>query len=57
MVSLSIVIPVYNGALSLRQLTEELTEILPTLADDYEIIFVEDDGKDNSWDVLRETGR
>ena len=54
MVSLSIVIPVYNGALSLRQLTEELTEILPTLVDDYEIIFVEDDGKDNSWDVLRE---
>jgi undecaprenyl-phosphate 4-deoxy-4-formamido-L-arabinose transferase len=54
MVSLSIVIPVYNGALSLKQLASELTHILPTLADQYEIIFVEDDGKDNSWDVLCE---
>jgi glycosyltransferase involved in cell wall biosynthesis len=54
MVSLSIVVPVYNGALSLRQLTAELTDVLPTLADEYEIIFVEDDGKDNSWEVLHE---
>jgi glycosyltransferase involved in cell wall biosynthesis len=54
MVSLSVVVPVYNGALSLRQLTAELTDVLPTLADAYEIIFVEDDGKDNSWDVLHE---
>lgn len=54
MVSLSVVIPVYNGAQSLRELTEQLTKTLPTLADEYEIIFVEDDGKDNSWDVLRQ---
>jgi len=54
MVSLSVIIAVYNGALSLRELTDELTTLLPTLADEYEIIFVEDDGKDNSWDVLRE---
>src|SRR5258705_8254211 len=54
MVSLSIVIPVYNGAQSLRELTAQLTETLPALADQYEIIFVEDDGKDNSWDVLRQ---
>jgi len=45
MVSLSIVIPVYNGAQSLRELTAQLAETLPTLADSYEIIFVEDDGK------------
>jgi glycosyltransferase involved in cell wall biosynthesis len=54
MVSLSIVIAVYNGALSLRELTQGLIGVLPTLAEHYEIIFVEDDGKDNSWDVLRE---
>ncbi|MEO8612582.1 MAG: glycosyltransferase family 2 protein [Chloroflexota bacterium] len=54
MVSLSIVIPVYNGAQSLRELTAQLTQTLPTLADQYEIIFVEDDGKDNSWEVLRQ---
>lgn len=54
MTSLSIVIPVYNGALSLPKLVEELSTVLPTLAEAYEVIFVEDDGKDNSWEVIRE---
>lgn len=54
MASVSIVIPVYNGALSLPKLVDELSAVLPTLADAYEVIFVEDDGKDNSWEVIRE---
>ncbi len=54
MISVSVIIPVYNGALSLRDLVAQLAEVLPTLAESYEIIFVEDDGKDNSWDVIRE---
>jgi undecaprenyl-phosphate 4-deoxy-4-formamido-L-arabinose transferase len=53
MISLSVVIPVYNGALSIRQLTEELQSVLPGLAESWEIIFVEDDGKDDSWTVLK----
>jgi glycosyltransferase involved in cell wall biosynthesis len=57
MSSLSVVIPVYNGALSIRQLTEELQAVLSGLADDWEIIFVEDDGKDDSWPVLRQIVR
>ncbi|HEX2623419.1 MAG TPA: glycosyltransferase, partial [Phototrophicaceae bacterium] len=51
--SLSIVIPVYNGALSIRALVEELLQTLPTLASQYEIIIVEDDGRDNSWEVIQ----
>lgn len=51
--SLSIVIPVYNGALSIRALVEELLQTLPTLATEYEIIVVEDDGRDNSWEVIQ----
>ncbi|MBL8155505.1 MAG: glycosyltransferase family 2 protein [Anaerolineae bacterium] len=54
MASLSIIIPVYNGALSLPKLVEELSSVLPTLANAYEVIFVEDDGKDNSWEVIQE---
>lgn len=54
MASLSIVIPVYNGALSLPKLVEELSTVLPTLADAYEVVFVEDDGKDDSWEVIQE---
>ena len=57
MVSISVVVPVYNGALSIRQLTEELHQVLPTLAESWEIIFVEDDGKDNSWSVLEQIVR
>ncbi len=50
--SLSIIIPVYNAALSIRQLVEQLLDVLPTIADGYEIILVEDDGRDQSWQVI-----
>ncbi|MEZ4666855.1 MAG: glycosyltransferase family 2 protein [Anaerolineae bacterium] len=51
---LSVIIPVYNGALSLPELTRELAQVLPTLYPSYEVIFVEDDGRDNSWQVIQE---
>lgn len=54
MVSLSVVVPVYNGALSLRELTRQLADELAQLADSYELIFVEDDGQDDSWQVITE---
>ncbi|MBK8136446.1 MAG: glycosyltransferase family 2 protein [Chloroflexi bacterium] len=50
--SLSVVIPVYNGALSVGELVSQLHALLPTLAERYEIVLVEDDGRDNSWDVI-----
>ncbi|MCU0464036.1 MAG: glycosyltransferase family 2 protein [Anaerolineae bacterium] len=50
--SLSVVIPVYNGALSIGALVEQLHVTLPALADRFEVILVEDDGKDNSWTVI-----
>src|SRR5512138_1331095 len=53
MPSISVVVPVYNGALSLPELTSQLAEELPKLAGQYELIFVEDDGRDNSWDVIK----
>lgn len=53
MSALSVVIPVYNGALSLPELVVQLAKALPQLAEQYELIFVEDDGRDNSWDVIK----
>ncbi len=50
--SLSIVIPIYNSAESIRELIEQLALVLPTLANQYEAILVEDDSRDNSWDVI-----
>ncbi len=51
--SISVVIPVYNGALSIRDLVDELHQVLPGLASAFEIILVEDDGRDNSWEVIQ----
>lgn len=49
---LSIVIPVYYNAESLLPTYESIvTEVVPNV-DDYEIIFVDDGSKDNSWEVM-----
>lgn len=49
----SIVVPVYRAAASLPELHRRLTAVGPTLADRYEIIFVEDCGGDESWPLIR----
>jgi glycosyltransferase involved in cell wall biosynthesis len=51
--SISIVVPVYNGAGSIPELVRQLHLTLPALAAAYEIILVEDDSRDNSWDVIK----
>lgn len=53
MTSLSIVIPVYRGAETIPDLAAVLADELPKLATEYEVIMVEDDGGDNSWDVIQ----
>ena len=50
--ALSIVLPVYNEADSLGPLWTELAEILPTLAQSAEVIFVDDGSTDGSADIL-----
>lgn len=51
---LSVIVPVYNSALSLRPLLEELATELPRLASRYEVILVNDGSSDRSWDVVTE---
>ncbi len=46
----SIVIPVYNGALTIKQLAQEVIETLSSFS--FEIIFVYDCGPDDSWSVI-----
>jgi undecaprenyl-phosphate 4-deoxy-4-formamido-L-arabinose transferase len=50
--SLSVVIPVFNSAPSLPELIGRLSNVLPHLADEYEVILVNDDSRDASWDVV-----
>ncbi|MCE5207626.1 MAG: glycosyltransferase family 2 protein [Chloroflexi bacterium] len=52
--SISVVVPVYNGSETLALLTERLNAILPTIAQQYEIIYVNDGSQDDSWECITE---
>lgn len=51
---LSVVIPVYNGALSLTELIARLSPVLPDCAEEFETVLVNDGSRDRSWDVICE---
>lgn len=53
MPSISIVIPVYRSQDSIGLVIEQLAKVLPTLTDTYEAVLVEDNGGDNSWEVIQ----
>ncbi|RPJ11716.1 MAG: glycosyltransferase [Deltaproteobacteria bacterium] len=50
----SVVIPLYNEAPSLRELTQALKTVLDPLGKTYEMIFVDDGSTDDSFKVLKE---
>ncbi len=52
--SLSVVVPVYNSEGSLRPLVERLEPVLRLIADDFELILVNDGSRDGSWAVVQE---
>lgn len=51
-VGLTIVVPVYNSAETLLLLRERLRPVLESLKEPYEIIFVNDGSRDNSWETI-----
>ncbi len=53
----SVVIPVYRGEESLEPLIQQLAGVLPTVAQDYEAILVNDGSPDNSWGVIERLSR
>lgn len=55
--SLSIVIPVYRSAAGLTILIDELEAVLPSLAEQYEVVLVDDGSPDHSWDVIQSITR
>lgn len=54
---LSVVIPVYNGALTLPILVARLAKTLPALTDSYELILVDDGSPDSSWEKIQSLSR
>jgi undecaprenyl-phosphate 4-deoxy-4-formamido-L-arabinose transferase len=52
--SLSVVVPVFNSENSLRELVARLEPVLSGLADQFELILVNDGSRDRSWQVIEE---
>jgi len=50
---ISIVSPVYRAEKTIPVLIERLEKSIQKITDDYEIILVEDNGPDNSWEVIQ----
>ena len=49
----SIVVPVFNSEQTLPILYKRLVRVMENLGETFEIVFVEDCGRDNSWQVLQ----
>ena len=52
-VNYSVVVPVYNSEESLTELFERVNTIFTKLNESFEIVFVDDNSLDNSWEILQ----
>jgi glycosyltransferase involved in cell wall biosynthesis len=52
-VEISIVIPAYNEEENIKELHTRLTNVLHTITENYEILFVDDGSTDNSFGILK----
>ena len=48
----SVVVPVYRGEATLDALVERLGKVMPQVAEQFEVILVNDDSPDRSWEVI-----
>lgn len=51
---ISVVIPLYNEALTLEKLHERLANVLKSLGGSYEVIYVDDGSSDGTTDILKQ---
>lgn len=54
MTNISVVVPIFEEELIVRELCSRLHVALVSITHDYEIIFVLDGGKDRSWEIIQE---
>jgi len=50
--SISVVVPVYNSCVTLEELSRRLREVLAHIAEQYEVILVNDGSRDQSWQAI-----
>ena len=51
---ISVIIPLYNEAESLPELTAWIERVMKENSYTYEIIFINDGSTDNSWDIIEQ---
>jgi len=51
---ISVIIPIYNEEGNIKELHTKLTNLLPAITENYEILFVDDGSTDNSFAILKE---
>ena len=54
MMKVSVVVPVYNGSDTIPFLADEINKVLPEVADEFELVLVNDGSPDQSWQVISE---
>lgn len=54
MAAISVIITIYNAERTIPELIQRLQHSLATISEDYELIFIEDRGKDDSWKALKQ---
>jgi len=52
--NISVISPVYNAANVLDELVLRIENAISSFADDYEIILINDESQDNSWECIKE---
>jgi glycosyltransferase involved in cell wall biosynthesis len=57
LLTVSVVVPVYNGSAILPLLVKELEAVLPTCSSGFELILVNDASPDQSWQIITELAR
>ena len=50
---ISVVIPVYNASLNLKNLVDDLSDVLKKNFSSYELILVNDKSLDDSWNIIK----
>ena len=55
--ALSVIVPVYNSEASLLELVNRLRPVLQTIADDAELILINDASTDKSWEIVQQLAK
>jgi glycosyltransferase involved in cell wall biosynthesis len=54
MKEICVVAPIYNEAPSIREFVKQVSDVLVSINDNYQIILVDDGSKDNSWEIIKD---